>query len=343
MRKGKIQVRLIPQFPFPIMTGGLEVQCLETCDALGKAGISARLLDPYSMDDRFDILHLFGPGLGAYDIVGQLGHRRPVVISALFGASHVATLRTSAKKVVSIVAAFARQGTFYSMMRDVFASAAWVICLNPLEGAYLRQTYGVTSQRVSIVPNGVADRFFTATPDSFRDRYQVNDFVLFVGSIIPRKNPLKLARVLAALRHPGVFIGRRVGAEMEYARQFELVIQANPQLIWIQDMRHDDPVLASAYASARVFILPSYAETQSLSALESMATGTPLVLGDRPYAYQPPFQDARRIDPDSDDSMKRALVAALSGDTKNSGLPDEYRWPRVAEKIAEIYGRVLST
>ena len=42
---------------------------------------------------------------------------------------------------------------------------------------------------------------------------------------------------------------------------------------WLGASDHDDPLLASAYAAARVFALPSWFETPGLAALEAALAG----------------------------------------------------------------------
>ena len=48
--------------------------------------------------------------------------------------------------------------------------------------------------------------------------------------------------------------------------------------IWLGRLEHDDPLLASAYAAARVFALPSWFETPGLAALEAALAGCAVVI-----------------------------------------------------------------
>ena len=47
---------------------------------------------------------------------------------------------------------------------------------------------------------------------------------------------------------------------------------------WLGRLDHDDPLLASAYAAARVFALPSWFETPGLAALEAALAGCAVVI-----------------------------------------------------------------
>ncbi len=50
------------------------------------------------------------------------------------------------------------------------------------------------------------------------------------------------------------------------------------QVIWLGRLDHHDPLLASAYAAARVFALPSWFETPGLAALEAALAGCAVVI-----------------------------------------------------------------
>jgi glycosyltransferase involved in cell wall biosynthesis len=149
---------------------------------------------------------------------------------------------------------------------------------------------------------------------------------------VPRKNPLVLAEVLRDMGVPGVFIGGVSQAEKAYGDSFEKVVGAVPSLLWIRGLAHDDPILASAYSAAAVFCLPSSAEVQSASALEAMAAGRPIVLGEH----------ALRCRPDRPDSIRRAIETALAAPEEHAvRLPESFTWLNVARATAAVYEEIL--
>src|SRR5205085_2575717 len=56
---------------------------------------------------------------------------------------------------------------------------------------------------------------------------------------------------------------------------------------WVPAVAHDDPLLASAYAAARVVALPSWFETPGLAALEGALAGRAVVV--TPYGCAPEY------------------------------------------------------
>jgi glycosyltransferase involved in cell wall biosynthesis len=112
---------------------------------------------------------------------------------------------------------------------------------------------------------------------------------------------------------------------------------------WLGGLDHHDPLLASAYAAARVFALPSWFETPGLAALEAALAGCPIVItpfgSTRDYfgdlvAYARPNRVAE---------IRRAVWRCW-----NEGpdprlarrIATHYLWPTVAQLTAEVYDQV---
>ncbi len=100
--------------------------------------------------------------------------------------------------------------------------------------------------------------------------------MLSVGRIEPRKNTLALVRAARRLALPLVIAGEAPPGCEQY--EAECRSAADPQTIWLGRLDHHDPLLASAYAAARVFALPSWFETPGLAALEAALAGCSVVI-----------------------------------------------------------------
>jgi len=126
--------------------------------------------------------------------------------------------------------------------------------------------------------------------------------------------------------------------EVEYSKAFENIISRSPKLNWINNLNYDDPLLSSAFAAAKVLCLPSVAETQPVVALEAMASGTPVILGDYPYAHQTPFEKTVKVNPVNKNDLKAAILKVVKqGAPTLEKLSTEYSWKKVAEKLLKVY------
>jgi len=338
-----MKVKLLAEFPLPIVCGGLELQCMKTYVALKKIGFPVELLDYYKQDKDFDILHIFGNPPSMYEICFHAVKTKKIIISAVCGMGKTSPFKTAIYKYFSKVASTVHEQTNYSRLHFIFHSVNHIICLNEHEKRFIHCRYEIPIEKLTIIPNGVEKYFFNASGKLFTKKYNISDFVLFTGNIVNRKNPLRLARVLSRMGQNGVFIGGVLDVEKEYAEKFHKIISASPNLLWIKGLTYNDPLLASAYAAAKVFCLPSFGETQSLSGLEAMASGTPIILGDLPYAYQPPFEKVIRCEVMNEDSIEDCVKMVLENPIKYSNLLSaDYTWENIAKKVINIYKKVIN-
>ncbi len=106
---------------------------------------------------------------------------------------------------------------------------------------------------------------------------------------------------------------------------------------------HHDPLLASAYAAARVFALPSWFETPGLAALEAGLAGCSLTVtpfGSTRDYFGDMVEYAR---PDRPVEIRRAVVKCWEDgpDPRLSrSIATHYLWPKVAQITAEVYDQV---
>lgn len=186
--------------------------------------------------------------------------------------------------------------------------------------------FGVSRERITIVPNGV-DEFFS--PDG-----EEEDYVLFVGTIEPRKGLDDLLAVWDSLPAPRprlVLCGDAGWGSVRLPRDAEVTG-------FVDRMR-----LRELYRHARAFVYPSRYEGFGIPPLEAMACGAP-VIATRTGAI-PEYADgaALLVDPGDRDGLRDALVrilrdAPLRGELRGRG-PERaraYTWERSAALMNEL-------
>jgi glycosyltransferase involved in cell wall biosynthesis len=112
---------------------------------------------------------------------------------------------------------------------------------------------------------------------------------------------------------------------------------------WLGRLDHDDPLLASAYAAARVFALPSWFETPGLAALEAALAGCAVVI--TPFGSTREYFGglATYARPHRVDEIRRALRTCWDRGPDPWLAPrvaTHYLWPNVAQITAEVYDQV---
>jgi glycosyltransferase involved in cell wall biosynthesis len=225
--------------------------------------------------------------------------------------------------------------------RELLALSDRILPNSRAEARQLTSLFGVGKERMVVVPNGVLGSFRWASPELFRKQYADQDFVLFVGRVEPRKNPLGLIRAVRSLGLPLVIVGeapRESSAYLDRCRQ-----EGSDQVRWLGTMEHEDPLLASSYAAARVFALPSWFETPGLAALEAALAGAPVVItpfGSTREYFGNHVEYAR---PDRLSEIAGALARCWSRGAPpvlSRLVASNYLWAEVARRTAEVYDQV---
>jgi glycosyltransferase involved in cell wall biosynthesis len=211
------------------------------------------------------------------------------------------------------------------------------------EANLLVQDFGLSRQKILVVPNGVDMTFFNSDPNLFKDKYEIDDFVLSVANIGSRKNTLALIQTMQAERIPLVLVGTTNPADM-YCKLCMKVAKKG-QTIFLGKIPHASPMLASAYAAAKVHAQISWFETPGLSSLEAALVGCNIVVSDRGSTRDYFKNYAWYCNPAEAHSIRNAIAEAYhspkSYDLKFHVL-NEFTWDKAAKKTMDAYQQVLT-
>lgn len=229
-------------------------------------------------------------------------------------------------------------GVFRRSLELVRRHAALVLCSSQstFDDAV---AVGLDPARLRLVPLGV--RVTPATPhdrESVRQRYHLPPrYVLFVGTVEPRKNLTGLVTALARLPDPLPLVV--VGAQGwgGVAQQLHGVHYTGFV---------PTPDLPALYAEAAAFCMPSLREGYGLPVLEAMAQGTPVVTSRGTATEETAGGAAALVDPRDPADIARGLAEVLAD-------PEPYRlrglaratactWDATAEATLAAYREVLT-
>jgi glycosyltransferase involved in cell wall biosynthesis len=219
----------------------------------------------------------------------------------------------------------------------------------------LVQLYGTDPQRITVVPLGV-DELFQPVNDAarlaaVRAQYGIpGDYLLYVGTLQPRKNLVRLIEAWNKIRNSNfeirnwvlVIAGKRGWLYEEiFATVQRLGLEG--QVLFPGYVPEED--LPALLSGATAFVLPSLYEGFGLPVLEAMACGTPViaanvaslpeVVGDAGLLVDPLDTDAlaaamQRLLTDAAPSTP--LRASLRAELRQRGLARAklFSWPRCA-------------
>jgi glycosyltransferase involved in cell wall biosynthesis len=337
-----------PSFAFQAPGGG-EIQLVETGRHLEELGIPVRLFSPWT--DRLEqarVLHLFGmsrEGLELARVAKTL--RIPVVLSPIcwYQPRALAALEPDPIRKIAALAGWGLRSIVPGIptwRSELLHLADLVLPNSRVEANQLSRLFGLKSESIRVVPNGVLLSVGLASPKLFCERWGAFPFVLSVGRIEPRKNTLGLIRASRGLGLPLVIVGEAPPGFANY--EDECRQAADSQTVWLGRLDHHDPLLASAYAAARVFAMPSWFETPGLAALEAALAGCSIVI--TPYGSTREYfgELVEYARPHRVAEISRALARCWEDGPDPelaSRIECRYLWPRVAHTMAEVYDEVV--
>jgi glycosyltransferase involved in cell wall biosynthesis len=201
-----------------------------------------------------------------------------------------------------------------------------VIAVSERTKADVVELYGVSPEKVVAIPHGI-DPAFRPSDD------EPGSYLLLVGAIQPRKEPLAAAQAAAEVGVPLVAVGP--------IRDEGLAAELRRRGVELRGYVERDE-LARLYGEAAAVLMPSRYEGFGLPVLEAMASGTPVVAssdaalrevgGDAAlYAEPAQFADAVR------DALARRAELRAAGLARASA----FTWSETARRTVAVYREVL--
>lgn len=331
-------------FPRTIWTpGGGETQLLKTKEALEKRGVHVELFDIWSRRKDYDLIHIFG---STYEVSSFVQTAKEVGLKVVVSAIAYSNRPAWQWRLWRRLDSFVPLPTTYRLRQLIYDSADIIIAGSRAEANQLSKGFRIDPSKVRIVPLGIeAERFLQVNPTPFVEKYGLRDFVLQVSRINRHKGQARLIRALRGTGLKVVFIGPLDPGDPEGVQEFMQLVSENSDFVhYLGAISHDDPLLPSAYAAARVHALPSRVESFGLVTLEALASGVAAVSGKYPPLYEALGDRVYYCDPLSETSIRNAVLEAFERGPVSSTreyVLKNLSWDKVAERLEGVYREVV--
>lgn len=242
--------------------------------------------------------------------------------------------------------------------RRIASDADRIAVLTCGEARVVHRTFGVSGQRIGVVPAGVdLDAFGPVGPRPAAVPGHDGPLLLFVGRLQPLKGPDVAIRTLAAVRErvPTARLAVVGGASGNGAgRSSPAELAALAASLGVGDaVSFHAPVpqgaLAGWYRAADVVLAPSRSETFGLVALEAQACGTPVVAADVPGLRATVRAGGVLVAGHDPADHARAVVEVLTDPAVARRLRDgglafaaSTTWDDTVDRLLRVYGEAVA-
>ena len=280
-------------------------------------------------------------------------------LAIAWGVPHVAMFHTLAEVKLRARASEREPEVRRQAERRLVRSVDRIVAATKHERQLLRQIYGVSADRVEVIPLGVnLSRFHSR--DRVEARRALNldldtHVLLAVGRIEPLKGLDILIEAIALMTERERVVLLIVGGDDRAAPQIaRLGAQAaeagvGDRVCFVGAVPHEQ--LSAYYNAADVVVVPSFYESFGLVAVEAMASGVPVVASrvgglastvvDGRTGYLVPWRCpdpfAEKLDLLLENPSLRHALGAAAADSMLA-----YEWSTVAARLRELYAVVLA-
>jgi len=229
---------------------------------------------------------------------------------------------------------------WYRLLLPVLARRVrWIVVPSDFVRAKLMRRFGLPTERVTTIPGGVDLTIFR--PDAPRRLSLPPKYVLFVGSLQPRKNLTGLlaawAQVKDTVQDTWLVIAGEGGDMFR-----PLALPKMDRVKFLGAVAEAD--LPGLYAGATLLVIPSCDEGFGLPVLEAMACGTPVAASTAGALPEVTGAAGLTFDPDDIPAMAEVLRCLLTEkplqmEFREKGLSwaCRFSWQSSADRLWEVF------
>ncbi|MFC1662671.1 glycosyltransferase family 4 protein [Patescibacteria group bacterium] len=223
----------------------------------------------------------------------------------------------------------------------------------------LREIFNVPAKKIHVIHEGVAIDYLKLKDRQvdIKKKFKLpKHYLLFVGTLEPRKNLMMLVKVFAEIRK---VIDTKF-SDIELILAGAPGFQADELFRLIEDLKIKKYVRHIGYITqnekfklmkqAWAFVFPSLYEGFGLPVLEAMKLGTPVLTSRASSLPEVTGTSALTINPNDEQAMFKALVKIIQNTSLRSRLKitgrhraDQFTWEKTAKKTLKIYNTVVGT
>ncbi|MBN1486828.1 MAG: glycosyltransferase family 4 protein, partial [Anaerolineae bacterium] len=232
--------------------------------------------------------------------------------------------------------------------------ASHIIAVSEATRQDIIHSYDIPEEKISVIYEAADPKFQPQSQkkvNDVRNRYHLpQDFLLYLGTIEPRKNLIRLLKAWEPLYQaneapPLVLGGKRGWLSDDFFAALEQSPARDGVLLTGYVADEDLPAL---YAAATAFIYPSLYEGFGLPPLEAMACGTPVVCSNASSLPEVVGTAALTCEPENEEAIREEIRRIIQDEELRVNLREQglkqaakFSWARAAQETLTVYKKAL--
>ena len=296
------------------------------------------LIEKTLMDEEVDVAHV-SVSFSLLDFsLPQLCHNLSIPIVATFHAPY--------DRRLSLLGVGSR--LLYRLWSIALAKYDAVVIFSQEQRDILAR-YGVSVERIHVIPNGVNVDVFRPAPSTYREEARAKLLVVYCGRLDPEKNVSTLLETFQGLDLPPSHKAVIVGNGLEYDR---LRNRYGSETIIFTGLVSDKDELIRILQAGDVFVLPSGVEGLSIAMLEGMACGMATIATDVGCDAEALEGAGIVIDPRNLESQLNLALKVLIenpdlrrslGEKARQRVVSRYSLQRNIDQLTRLYQQLITT
>jgi glycosyltransferase involved in cell wall biosynthesis len=241
----------------------------------------------------------------------------------------------------------------YAVEKHGMDKSSAIIAVSQFTKNLLKMYYQVHPEKINVVHNGVNPSEFDIPVDEQNPLQALKDagfkIVLFVGRLTLQKGPdylLKAAKRTLEYYPNAVFLFVGSGDMENQLINQTVQMGLSDRVLFAGFLR--GKMLSQSFKAADLFIMPSVSEPFGITALESVAAGTPAIISRQSGASEA-LGHVLKVDFWDVEEMANQIVSVLNYPSLHNSLKvngknevKKVSWAAAAAKTIEVYKKVLS-
>jgi len=248
----------------------------------------------------------------------------------------------------------------HNQFQQIMVKADKIICVSKSTMADLKRHFNVHPSKMRLVYQGIdRDVFYPLDPPEKNKAREVvrikgieDPFILFVGTIEPRKNLAGLVNAFAMLKNKKSFTGKLVVIGMKGWMEgpvFDLIEQQKlkDDIIFLGYLSSQE--LCYFYNVAEVFVFPSFYEGFGFPIVEAFSCGTPVVTSNISSCPEVAQDAALIVEPHKPEDIAQAIERILEDKEFKRALQQkgfhralDFSFVNTAKNTLRVYEEVYS-